>query len=210
MDPITIGSHTPVWLEYLQGFGPFFAVGLTALFTWKIALRRIKSEFDLKREETRLFKERVFIENKIGLLNDIEAIQDKYTTNLSDNIESISAKFLSIRDRIESYVITDDLISIAQRGVDEAAKLDTLIKKIIKTAKDKKINVKSQVDSLIEENKSKLAKPASALRISLLLLHQHLSFDLGFRPITVDNDSKDIDILAADLIKRTLDIENDS
>lgn len=204
MEPIIFGSQTPMLLEYFQAFGPFIAVGLTALITWKLALRRIEAEFDIKREETRLFKERVFIEKKIGLLNDVEALLDNFDTELASNIKGIRAKLTSVRERVDSYVITDGLVDIAQRGVDEAVKLDAQIDEIIRIGKKKK---KKEIDSLSGIIKSKLANPAAALRIALILLQQHLSFDLGFRPIRASGNSEDIDIFADDLKKRALNIE---
>ena len=206
MEPTIVGSQTPIWLEYLQGFGPFIAVGLTALITWKIVLRRIEAEFNIKREETRLFKERVFIEKKIALLNDVEALIESINTDAATHIKLIRAKLLSVRDRVASYVIKEKLIDIAQRGVDECTKLGVQMDKTIINAKNKK---KGEIDSSLEITESKLEKPFSALRMAILLLHEHLSFDLGFKPKKASGNAEDIDSFAEDLIKRTKSNENE-
>ena len=71
MEPIIFGSQNPTWFMALQSLGSFLGIVIIAVITWIIANRRIKAQFELKKEEINLIKTRFLLEKKLDILKDL-------------------------------------------------------------------------------------------------------------------------------------------
>ena len=109
MEPIILGSQTPMLLEYFQAIGPFIAVGLTAYITWKISDRRIKDDFVLH-------KNRILWDIKLEFFKELNDFGAKAATisNLKEALKFASlAGNMSLRSiyLFDSNKLSDALIN---------------------------------------------------------------------------------------------------
>lgn len=176
MEPIILGSQDPTWYMVLQSLGSFLGIIIIAVVTWIIANRRIKARFDIKREEIKIYKERALLELKLGVLKDVELLQNEYGTE-DVNWNSIRSGLISIRDRIGSYVDEDGLYEIVHKGVEEASKLSDIKKE------------ESGDEKLDSENDLSLINIIMVLRMT----HEKLSYNLGFKTRTKEDEKREKD-----------------
>ena len=119
MEPIIFGSQNHTWFMALQSLGSFLGIVIIAVITWIIANRRIKAQFELKKEEINLIKTRFLLEKKLDILKDLENLSENFTTLSSKNLRPFSKQLISVRNSVQSYVTDNDLIKVLQRGIDE-------------------------------------------------------------------------------------------
>ena len=176
MEPIILGSQNPTWYMVLQSLGSFLGIIIIAVVTWIIANRRIKARFDIKREEIKIYKERALLELKLGVLKDVELLQNEWGTE-GLNWNNFRSKLVSIRDRISSYVDEEGLYEIVHKGVKEAINLSGIKKE------------ESGDEKLDSENELSLINIAMVLQLT----HEKLSYNLGFKTRTEEDEKREID-----------------
>ena len=142
----------------------------------KISEKRFKSDLEIKREEIKIYKERALVELKIGVLKEVELLQNEWGTEGS-NWNNFRSKLISIRDRISSYVDEEGLYEIVHKGVEEASNLYDLA---IEESGDKELS---------PENKLSLIKLIKILHMT----HEKLSFNLGFKTRTEETIQREKD-----------------
>lgn len=176
MEPIILGSLDPIWLMFLQSLFTLLGIVIVVIVTWKIANRRIKAQFDIKREEIKIYKERALLELKLGVLKDVELLQNEYSIEGS-KMNSIRMGLISIRDRINSYVDEEGLYEIVHKGVVEASNLS---------------NINKEEG---EDEKTDTEKELSLLNIIMVLqlTHEKLSYNLGFKTRTEEDVQREVD-----------------
>ena len=176
MEPIILGSQDPTWYMVLQSLGSFLGIIIIAVVTWIIANRRIKARFDIKREEIKIYKERALLELKLGVLKDVELLQNEWGTE-GLNWNNFRSKLVSIRDRISSYVDEEGLYEIVHKGVKEASNLSDLERE---ESGDEKMSPENEL-SLIN------------LLMVLQMTHEKLSYNLGFKTRTEEDVQREVD-----------------
>ena len=199
MEPIFVGVSDPWWFLVLQASGSLIGIAIIAIVTWKIAIRRIKADLDIKTKETEIFKNRVFIEKKVDILNDIEKLQGNAAKFLDERNDDYLFKVISVRERLFTYVIDDDSAIIAHNGVLAVQDMTKFYKEalnIIETGDLDEEDRPSKTDDL----KNKVLLPGARLRISLEMIHKRLAYNLGFNPNKPSDTDIDIENKAKDLL----------